>query len=251
MEMKKRYVIFGLFMMILCLISREASAFSKLFEEANNHYRQGQYQQAIEQYEQILDNGQASGALYYNLGNSYFKTGQLGLAVLNYERAKQYIPQDSDLRANYAFALSQVKRTSSTQSPSFIKKTWQSYQQQFSLDRLAKIIFALYAGGLFVLAVYICSGRSAVLLRIGLGLIAVLLVLHITTFYFKKNLEARAAVMTQPADALFEPQIKATKHFTLFEGTRVQILEQRDDWIKVQRLDGKMGWSPASAVTKI
>ncbi|MCD4781282.1 MAG: tetratricopeptide repeat protein [Candidatus Omnitrophica bacterium] len=251
--MKRSDIIVFLFLAFaaLSLIPRDVCAFTKIFEQANDRYRQGQYQEAILLYEQILNDGQASGALYYNLGNSYFKTGRVGMAILNYERARKYIPKDSDLRANYAFALSQVKKTSSTQNPPFIKRMLDSYHRQFSLDLIARIIFVLYACGLISAVVFMCSRWSSVITRVVLGLIAVLLVLHLITFFYKKDIEAGAAVMIGQEDALFEPQMKATKHFTLFDGTRVRIIEQREDWIKVQRLDGKMGWSRSLAVTKI
>ena len=59
------------------------------FFRANTLYTQGQYAKAIEAYEAVLQSGLVSGNLYFNLGNSYFKAGQVGRAILNYERARR------------------------------------------------------------------------------------------------------------------------------------------------------------------
>src|SRR4030095_1931656 len=57
------------------------------FIEANQEYAQGHFKEAIDQYEAIVRSGQWSANLFYDLGNAYFRTGDLGRAILNYERA--------------------------------------------------------------------------------------------------------------------------------------------------------------------
>ncbi|HSA31118.1 MAG TPA: tetratricopeptide repeat protein, partial [Candidatus Omnitrophota bacterium] len=103
--MSKTIVISLIFYLIFAgkVFAEEPSA---VFAKANTEYQQGRYEEAGGLYEQILESGQESGALYYNLGNSYFKKGQIGKAILNYERALDFFPRDADLQANYAFARS-------------------------------------------------------------------------------------------------------------------------------------------------
>src|SRR3989442_2159968 len=74
------------------------------FDQANKLYEQGKFAEAAASYERILQGGQASAALYFNLGNALFKSGQTGLAILNYRRAEQLAPRDPDIRANLQFA---------------------------------------------------------------------------------------------------------------------------------------------------
>ena len=54
---------------------------------ANEAFEAGQPEVAIMGYEQLLEKGYRSVALFYNLGNAYFKTDQLAEAIINYERA--------------------------------------------------------------------------------------------------------------------------------------------------------------------
>src|SRR5262249_59285760 len=77
-----------------------------VFFRGNSLYSEERYAEAAAQYEQILGEGLASGSLYFNLGNAYFKAGDVGRAMLNYERARRLMPGDPDLVANLAYASS-------------------------------------------------------------------------------------------------------------------------------------------------
>ena len=81
-----------------------------IFGNANELYKKGNYDLAIADYEKILNKGYESGNLYYNIGNCYFKENKLGKAIVNYKRALRLEPRDGDIRSNYKFAFSTVKR---------------------------------------------------------------------------------------------------------------------------------------------
>ena len=71
-----------------------------VFNQGNQYYQQGEYEQAIESYQKIIEEGYESGPLYFNLGNAYYKLGQLGPARLYYERASEYLKNDEALQEN-------------------------------------------------------------------------------------------------------------------------------------------------------
>lgn len=77
-----------------------------LFEQANILQTQGEVQQAVEQYLHIIRKHGVSAPLLYNLANSYAAAGEVGLAVLNYERARHLAPGDADIQGN----LEQVRK---------------------------------------------------------------------------------------------------------------------------------------------
>ena len=85
------------------------NSFRQDFINATDAYTKGQYANATDLYEKVLASGVESGNLYFNLGNSYYKQGDYGKARLNYERAMQFIPRDSDLQYNYQFLMSFIK----------------------------------------------------------------------------------------------------------------------------------------------
>lgn len=71
--------------------------------EGDSAYIKDDYATAIQIYESLLKNGE-SADVYYNLGNSYYKAGEIAKAVLNYERALLMKPGNSDIRANLEVA---------------------------------------------------------------------------------------------------------------------------------------------------
>jgi len=113
------------------------------FVSAGMAYKDGRYESAIERYRTILDGGRESGALYYNFGNSYFKKGNLGKAVLNYERAKRFIPRDSDLNFNDTYVQSQIVYYSDNGRKHFIDSMIKSTIQFYTVDEMAIILVGL------------------------------------------------------------------------------------------------------------
>lgn len=63
------------------------------------------YRAAADMLESILADGYCSGAVYYNLGNAYFRAGEFGRAILAYRKAVPYRPRDAYLAANLRQAL--------------------------------------------------------------------------------------------------------------------------------------------------
>ena len=68
--------------------------------EANRAYYAGRYENAVTIYEKVTQAGFASPILYYNLGNAYFKLGNMPLAILYYEKAHKLVPSSVDVITN-------------------------------------------------------------------------------------------------------------------------------------------------------
>ena len=76
----------------------------ELFQQGNQFYQAEDWSEAISAYENLLAAGFEGADLYYNLGNAYFKKGELGRSILNWERAAAIQPGEPDLRANLDLA---------------------------------------------------------------------------------------------------------------------------------------------------
>ena len=53
--------------------------------KANSLYKSGQYAEAAVAYEEVMKKNGSAPELYYNLGNAYFKSDEIGKSILNYE----------------------------------------------------------------------------------------------------------------------------------------------------------------------
>ena len=86
--------------MVLLATGTTAQVESFMVDSANKHYMEGEYRQAIQLYQQVLNKGIEAPGIYYNLGNAYYKTHQLAPAILNYERALLRNPSNEDIQYN-------------------------------------------------------------------------------------------------------------------------------------------------------
>lgn len=78
------------------------------FDAANKLYEQGKFVEAARGYQQLLDAGHRSPALYFNLGNAWFKAGQTGYAIAAYRQIERLSPRDPNVQFNLNFARKQV-----------------------------------------------------------------------------------------------------------------------------------------------
>ena len=100
------------------------------FEQANTSFESGNYRAAISQYEAILAHNGFSAPLLFNLGNAYYRDGQFGAAILNFERAQVLAPRDNSIAANLRLArekagvpspiLNEVERAARFLSPNML-----------------------------------------------------------------------------------------------------------------------------------
>jgi len=233
-----------------CFAQQEPFSPSAVFYRGNLQYKGGSYKEAIASYESIREKGFENGGLYYNLGNSYFKEGQLGKAVLNYERARRLMPRDSDLKSNYEFALAQVKNYMQ-EDKSFFKNFISRYTDFFAKDEMAISLLLIYLllGTGFLLTIYWVPARR-VLAPI-LVVLGVVLISQTILFRLKIQDQQNLAIVLQNTEAKFEPASNATTHFPLSEGQKVIILDKEVGHAKIKRPDGKIGWVPAETVERI
>ena len=227
-----------------CLAAAAPTTPQTTFFRANTLYTQGQYAEAVEAYEAMLQSGLVSGNLYFNLGNAYFKAGQVGKAVLNYERARRFLPSDPDLAANLGFARSLTG--AEVCQPLLWQRVVFPLAHRAATDQLVRLTSAAYSLLFGVFAAYRLWPRRPQWLRsVGWGVTACLAVITLSLAQQLRTSawQRHAVVLTQEDSPVrFEPAASGTVHFSVTQGTRVQVLDVREDWWQVARCDGRRGW---------
>ncbi|MFH0772015.1 MAG: tetratricopeptide repeat protein [Candidatus Omnitrophota bacterium] len=220
------------------------------FYRANSLYEQADYDEAIKQYSSILENGLESGNLYYNLGNCYFKKGELGKALLNYEKARRLMPLDKDLESNYEYACSLIKGGVAASKNSLSLRVLNNLFEKFTIDGLTILLSALYV---LILVSVLMSLFFRPFKNQGLVLVifmGMFFIVGLAGLKGKISLFNKEAIVTvEQADAKFEPMDKATTYFTLYEGMKVEVISSTGDWYKIRRQDNKSGWMENSALS--
>jgi len=235
----------------LCFAEIKKDEAISRFVQGNLSYKEGNYEQAIEQYEEVISRGKASGALYYNLANAYFHDGKLGKAILNYERAKRLIPRDGDVNFNVNHAHSKASFYKGEIGASFLKRAVDQHISFYSLDEMIIIVTFIFSllGVFYLLFLYFQWPKR--IASILISVLSILLVIYGFGLAAKIQNETNQAVTVSSGEAKFEPWEASTTHFKIKEGVKVLILKMEDDWIKIKRQDGKLGWILKENVEKI
>lgn len=222
-----------------------------LYNEANELYKKAEFQAAIEKYELVLKSNFVSGELYYNLGNAYFKTNQVPMAILCYERAQKLMPGDEDVEFNLSIANLKIVDKIEVMPQLFIYRWIDSLINIFSCDGWAVAGLLLLITGIlmFVLfRIYESPGLRKLFFYLGL----VLIILSVSSFWFA-NIQYKAAsgentaiVFTPTVNVKSSPVASGTNLFVIHEGTKVQLLDKVGEWSKIKLSDGNQGWVETS-----
>ena len=218
-----------------------------LFSDAVKAYHAADYALAIQLNEDILSQGFSSAAVYYNLGNAYLKTGHLGRAIVQYLRAQRLIPRDSDLKANLIFARSRVENHTEWA----VNSIFNSAVKSCSLGELAWVTLILLVSfsGIFLWLIFAGILRKRILVILLLPLL--LTGYFLGAFIIKMVSTSHEAVCIEKSETRFEPNEQATVYFKIPEGTEVKVLRRKEDWLKIERPDGKTGWVLAKVIDRI
>jgi tetratricopeptide (TPR) repeat protein len=251
--------ILSLIAILACLMPLRAQT---AFSEANEAYAQGNYVEAVTGYEQLIADAQAREALtddyaevYYNLGNAYYKQGELGQAILAYERALRLQPRMRDAKQNLEFVSQRITdRIDDTRS--FFLQDWlialRNGWKESTWTWLSILLFSLMLAGLLLFLL----GKEAAVRKAAFHVAWISLLLSVYTGINAGTLHSRdtnreeAIIMQGVVSAKSSPDQSGTELFLLHEGTKVRITDQLGDWYQVHVAQYE-GWVEARTVERI
>lgn len=222
------------------------------FDAGNQAYRNGDFAEAILQYESLLQAGWENAILYYNLGNAQYKRGRLGEAVWAYEKALQLDPDLEDAVANRALVQALLVDEIEAVPMPLVERYFRLWA-----DGLSRNGFRwLSIGWLWILAIgwtfwKFKKSRWSVL-SMAAALLMLLVSLLSWGIYEKLTAGEQSAVVvvdnvyvkTAPSDA-------APDAFVLHEGTLVQLETRLEDWQEIKIADGQVGWLHPEAIKNL
>jgi tetratricopeptide (TPR) repeat protein len=215
------------------------------FDEANKLYEQGRYSDAVAAYRSILEQNIASAAVYFNLGNAYFKLGETGQAIASFRFAQRLDPRDPDIQANLRFARETVKGTPT-------KVTfWRRWSDALSTNELSIVVCVAIWIWLLLLTLGELKRPWRGRLRrytLAAGLLAVIGVLWLAVV-LRPRLNGAEAVVTERDVALrYGPLEEAQVAQTLPDGAELRVLDQKDGWLRVSQGAQRIGWVRTNTV---
>lgn len=221
------------------------------FHHAVELYRGGKFRESAEAWER-LSTSAPRAEIFYNLGNAYFKIGQIGLAVLNYERARKLLPRDRDILANLEFANRAIEYEIKDKSNWYVRQI-KKWLRRVTFQEC--LILALSAYSLFILGFFVAVLRNQKPIFGKAGALAFCLVVFSSVPLVLKISPLGApqeAVVTQSkAEVRYGPSLNDRLAFRLAEGLKMSVRRKKDEWYLIELSDEQSGWVPKSQVTLV
>lgn len=244
------------FLLMLPLFSMGKDGLNTLFKQGNKQYTEAKYPDAVRSYQKILDAGYESAVVYFNLGNTFYKSGDLSAALLNYEKAHRLAPGDKDIQHNIQFANARTTDKIESVPEFFLQRWWRDVFIFFSIKTFSFLSIALVTLGFLSLILFRFAQLSSIkraAFYIGLGLIflGVFTILMATNQYGYFQLHRQAIVFQSTVTVKSEPVNVSKDLFVIHAGTKITILANSSGWIKIELPNGKIGWILAGATKQI
>jgi tetratricopeptide (TPR) repeat protein len=227
------------------------------FEKGNALYQKGQYQEAVQEYENVIkEDKQQSAELYFNLANSYYKLNKVAPSIYNYEKALVLKPNDPETLNNLKFAkkltIDEIKEIPKVGFAKLI----QNFTGIFHYNTWAKISVVIAFAFLLSFIGYYFSELtlSKRIYFIGMFILIVALGLSISAGMSEKNHfdnDRPAIVFAELSEVRSEPQRAGAAIFLLHEGAKVYVLETLGQWKKIELTDGTEGWIDENTIKEV
>jgi tetratricopeptide (TPR) repeat protein len=206
------------------------------FSQANGAFLSENYPEAIRHYEGLLKGHGPSAAIFYNLGNAYFRNNEVGAAILNYERARMLAPRDPDIQANLKF----VRQAVGLAEP--VTPWWKTLAEGLSFNTwcVLMLVSAALIGVVTSLRIFKTQLRWNA--RSLIGIFAVIFLIAASAVGLRALDLNRAVILQKETPLKIAPFADSPSSFTLDPGIIVEVKNEREGFYYVGTLDRKIGW---------
>ena len=244
----KKILLYTVFLFVSVASVRAAEPTSQeRWALGNKAYAAGDYAEAIKEYKAIVDGGEYSFELYYNLGNAYYKADSVGKAILYYNKALRVDPSQEDARHNLTLAEKRITDNVAEESEFFLAKWMRGLRNTMSCTAWSVLSLVSFASLLAFALLFLLASRIS-LRKTGFYCALVALLLFVATISFaisSRNdmlTHDQAIILSSSISTKSSPDRSATELFVLHEGTKVRVVSEHNGWSEVVLADGKKGW---------
>jgi tetratricopeptide (TPR) repeat protein len=235
----------------LGLIALAPSTFAQSdarFAKANQEYTSSHFKEAIDDYEALVRSGDWSANLFYDLGNTYFRAGDFGRAILNYERALALEPHHPEAQANLQIARDEARALE-------LQESWLERQLRFATVNHYTIAatIAFWVGAFCIAGLIFARRRSPGLIALSVLSLASFALFVTFVFWIDAGNKGRAlAIVTgNGIEARVATADNANSVLTLPPGSQIKIVSERGDWLYAVLPNSLRGWLPSKSVEAV
>lgn len=256
----------NLLIFILILFPFQLVYSSNYDEMADSAYSEDNFKLAADLYLEYLKKEGNSSVIQYNLGNCYYRMGELGKAIIAYERALRLNPRFKEAKINLGFVNSKIIDKPGEKG-SFLSNMFDAGANKAKSNVWGWLGLGFFTCFLVSLGLYFFSS-SLTIKKFGFFLAIFLIFITlgslILSFRAKQiSLNNKSAIIIAPSVILStsprEPKDRNEEAILLHEGTKVEIIDSisnRTDslnikWLEVQIDNTHRAWIKASDVERI
>ena len=246
-KMKKIIIAISIIWMVSPFILSAQINYENIFSEANELYNKGSYIEAINNYKEIIKNDFHSAELYYNLANAYYRLDSIASSVYYYEKALQLNPNDREIIDNLALVNKTLVDEIDPITTPLIESILKSLSNIFYFETWGyiSIFFSFLIVALFLSYYFANSSRIKRLTFVLLCVSSILMLASLINGnkgYDNYVNNEYAIIYSYETDLKTEPNFRSETLFMLHEGTKVQVIENYNNWIKVRLVNGQVGY---------
>ena len=218
-----------------------------IFSQANELYNKGIYIEAINNYKEIIKNDFHSAELYYNLGNAYYRLDSIASSVYYYEKALQLNPNDREIIDNLELINKTLVDEIDPITIPLIESILNSISNIFYFETWGyiSIFFSFLIVALFLSYYFANSSRVKRLTFVLLCISSIFMLVSLINGnkgYNNYINNEYAVIYSYETDLKTEPNYRSETLFMLHEGTKIQVLENYNNWIKIRLVNGQVGY---------
>ena len=218
-----------------------------IFSQANELYNKGSYIEAINNYKEIIKNDFHSAELYYNLGNAYYRLDSIASSVYYYEKALQLNPNDREIIDNLELInktlVDEIDPITTPLIESILNRASNIFY--FETWGYISIFFSFLIVALFLSYYFANSSRVKRLTFVLLCISSIFMLVSLINGnkgYNNYINNEYAVIYSYETDLKTEPNYRSETLFMLHEGTKIQVLENYNNWIKIRLVNGQVGY---------
>jgi tetratricopeptide (TPR) repeat protein len=236
--------VWSIIIILVFFVSPALAQVDAQFAIANQEYSQGHFKEAIDGFEQLVRSGRWSANLFYDLGNAYFRVGDPGHGILNYERALALDRHHPEADANLRIVRDEARALELT--PSLAER----YLRFATVNQLTiASAVALWVAIFCIVALIFSRRRSAAVIAVSISSLSVAAVAVFAIYELDNGNNGRelAIVTGRGVEARLATADNANSVLALPPGSEIKILSTRGDWVYAALPNNLRGWIPATS----
>ena len=215
---------------------------------ANAFYHKKDYVAAAKIFKKLIVEGHINGYLYYNLGNTHMRLGEIGPAIHNYLRAKLLLPRNENIEANLKYAINKTVDRLDPPRRDFIQELcfWveaASLNEYLQLSILLNILFWTFSIG------FLCLRSPTWKTLKAISMVALLFIFTTTGIkYYLQSSQKLGVIIDKKIEAKSDTGVQNITLFELNEGAIIKVNEEDGTWVNISLDTGTNGWVPINSI---